>query len=107
MIDSREGHHPHPHEQACARYIAAQVCGSTSQINGLSFTERWKGLGEYVRRHPGPCPLPTPVDGRIEGEPWTTAIDHTETRALMRHLGTACFIVIAYLSSFLNLGLDR
>lgn len=80
------------------RYIAAQVGCSPSQINGLSLTERWKGLGEYVRSHPGPCPLPTPVEGHIESEPWTTAIDYTDTRALIRHLGTACFIVIAYLT---------
>ncbi|MFG2488014.1 integrase [Streptomyces virginiae] len=81
-----------------ARYIAAETGCSTSQINALAMTERWRDLGEYVRNHPGPCPLTTPVTGRIEGERWTPAVDYTEIRTLMRHLGTACFIVIAYLT---------
>ncbi|APY85544.1 hypothetical protein A7J05_07305 [Streptomyces alfalfae] len=82
----------------CARYVAAVTGCSPVQINALASTQRWQNLGEYVRRHPGPCPLAVPITGRVEGTPWTTALDYTEAGTLMRHLGTACFIVIAYLT---------
>jgi integrase len=39
-----------------------------------------------------------PVTGRIAGRPWRTALDLNEAKALMRHLGTAAFIVCAYLT---------
>lgn len=47
-------------------------------------TQRWQGLAAYVRDHPGHCPLGTPIAGRVEGRPWTTAIDYTQTRELAR-----------------------
>lgn len=61
-------------------------------------TQRWQGLAAYVRTIRGTVPWGRPIAGRVEGRPWTTAIDYTQTRELMRHLGTACFIVIAYLT---------
>ncbi|MEV6383116.1 integrase [Streptomyces sp. NPDC051773] len=79
-------------------YIAARVGCPSSQINGLLVTEPWQHLLGYVDANPGPSPLATPITGRIDGEPWTAFIDFTETRELMRHLGTACFIVLAYLT---------
>ncbi|WP_217255132.1 integrase [Streptomyces sp. AC602_WCS936] len=79
-------------------YIAATVGCSTTQVNGLLMTEQWQHLPAYVDANPGPCPLDTPITSRIDGEPWTAFIDFTETRELMRHLGTACFIVLAYLT---------
>ncbi|MEU3125667.1 integrase [Streptomyces sp. NPDC047726] len=82
----------------CARYVAAASGSSPRQVNALASTQQWEDLAAYVRDHPGHCPLGTPIAGRIEGQPWTTAIDYTQTRDLMRHLGTACFIVIAYLT---------
>ncbi|WP_158767751.1 hypothetical protein [Streptomyces sp. NRRL F-5702] len=82
----------------CARYVAAASASSPRQVNALASTQRWQGLAAYVRDHPGHCPLETPIAGHIEGQPWTTAIDYTQSRDLMRHLGTACFIVIAYLT---------
>ncbi|MFD8440475.1 integrase [Streptomyces microflavus] len=82
----------------CARYVAAASASSPRQVNALASTQQWQGLAAYVRDHPGPCPLGTPIAGRIDGQPWTTRIDYTQTRDLMRHVGTACFIVIAYLT---------
>lgn len=76
-------------------YIAARAGCPPSQINGLLVTEPWQHLLGYVDANPGPCPLETPITGRIDGEPWTAFIDFAETRELMRHLGTACFIVLA------------
>ena len=39
-----------------------------------------------------------PVTGQIAGKPWRAALDYGEAPALMRHLGTAAFIVCAYLT---------
>ena len=36
--------------------------------------------------------------GRIDGEPWTDAIAFGQAGAVTRHLVTACFVVIAYLT---------
>ncbi|MFE5562382.1 hypothetical protein [Streptomyces sp. NPDC056544] len=45
------------------------------------------------------APLDTPVTGRLDGRPWHGAtIDYAEAGPLARHLSTACFIVISYLS---------
>ncbi|MFL0395158.1 integrase [Streptomyces albus] len=79
-------------------YIAARAGCPSTQVNNLLSTEPWQHLLAYVDANPGPCPLATPITGRIDGEPWTAFIDFTETRELMRHLGTACFIVLAYLT---------
>ncbi len=38
------------------------------------------------------------AEGRISGKPWLSQIGHTDIEELTRHLHTACYIVIAYLS---------
>ena len=42
--------------------------------------------------------MDVPVTGRIAGKPWRTSLDFNEAPGLMRHLGTAAFIVCAYLT---------
>jgi integrase len=76
-------------------YIGAITGASRGQVEG--FTRR-KGLAEEFRRRPGPCPMDIPVTGQIAGRPWREALDFNEARTLMRHLGTAAFIVCAYLT---------
>ncbi|MEU9405823.1 hypothetical protein AB0E08_08965 [Streptomyces sp. NPDC048281] len=45
------------------------------------------------------APLDTPVTGQLDGQPWHDgAIDYSDAGFLVRHLSTACFIVISYLS---------
>ncbi len=44
------------------------------------------------------CPLDTAVTGRIAARPWRHAMDYLEVATLWRHLGTAAFIVCAYLT---------
>ncbi|MFF2374246.1 hypothetical protein ACFVUW_07660 [Streptomyces xiamenensis] len=46
----------------------------------------------------GPSPLTTPVTSTIDRKPWRDAYDFNEAVDLLRHLSTACFIVIAYLT---------
>ena len=47
---------------------------------------------------PGRARMDIPVTGRIAGKPWRTSPDFNEAPVLMRHLGTAAFIVCAYLT---------
>ncbi|MEV8196208.1 integrase [Streptomyces sp. NPDC079141] len=84
--------------QISMTYIAALVGCSPKQVNSHLRTELREGFRDYARRHPGPCPLTTPITGRVAGQPWTEAIDFTEVPQLMRHLSAACFIVLAYLT---------
>jgi integrase len=76
-------------------YIGAVTGASRRQVEW--FTRR-EGMAAEVARRPGPCPMDIPVTGRIAGRPWRTALDFNEAKALMRHLGTAAFIVCAYLT---------
>lgn len=85
--------HGKPAPAVC--YIGALTGASRRQVEW--FTRR-EGLAAEVARRPGPCPMDIPVTGRIAGKPWRTALDFNEAKILMRHLGTAAFIVCAYLT---------
>jgi len=76
-------------------YIGAVTGASRRQVEWFT---RYEGMAAEVTRRPGPCPMDIPVTGRIAGRPWRTALDFNEAKALMRHLGTAAFIVCAYLT---------
>ncbi|MEU1288313.1 integrase [Kitasatospora sp. NPDC005856] len=76
-------------------YIVHLTGASRSQLTLELRDPRWK---EHLRRNPGGCPLTTTITGRVDGKPWTPAIDLSETSTLMRHLGTAAFIVLSYLT---------
>ncbi|POG46018.1 integrase [Streptomyces sp. ZL-24] len=86
----------HRGQQCFARaYVIGMTGASARQVD--TFNER-HGLTEAAAERPGPCPLAVPVTGRIGGAPWREAIDFNEAASLMRHLGTAAFIVCAYLT---------
>ncbi|MFG2562667.1 integrase [Streptomyces sp. NPDC048496] len=76
-------------------YIAGTAGASYNQVQ--SACDKF-GLSALVQTNPGPCPLNAPITGRIVGRPWRQAIDHTEVNTLLKHLGTAAFIVCAYLT---------
>ncbi|MFE7577110.1 integrase [Streptomyces sp. NPDC057521] len=76
-------------------YIGGLTGASRAQLNRVAIRE---GLVEAAALRPGPCPLDTPVTGRIGGMPWRETFDMGETASLMRHLGTAAFIVLSYLT---------
>ncbi|MFI6743515.1 hypothetical protein ACIBI9_62510 [Nonomuraea sp. NPDC050451] len=76
-------------------YVQGLTGAAKSQINTLLVRE---GLVAAAAERPGGCPLDVPVTGTIAGSPWRDTLDLGETDRLMIHLGTACFIVIAYLT---------
>jgi integrase len=77
----------------------AYICGATGASRGQAdrFNDR-EGLTAAAAQRPGPCPLGIPVTGRIAGKPWRASLDFNEAPVLMRHLGTASFIVCAFLT---------
>jgi hypothetical protein len=76
-------------------YIGGVTGASPNQIS--QFIDR-EGLAAAAAQRPGPCPMDVPVTGQIAGKPWRAALDYDEALVLMRHLGTASFIVCAYLT---------
>ncbi|MGW3957222.1 integrase [Streptomyces sp. NPDC004752] len=82
--------------RTAALYIAGMTGASLGQVNAaLHKRRRWR---EYLAAHPGGCPLPAPVNGTIDGVKWAPSIDYDEAPWLMRHLVTACFVVLSYLT---------
>ncbi|MGW3690561.1 integrase [Streptomyces sp. NPDC005125] len=83
--------------QTANLYIAGLTGASRLQVDSaLNQVRRWK---EYLASAPpGGCPLPSPVNGTVDGACWKLGIDYDEAPLLMRHLGTACFIVLSYLT---------
>jgi integrase len=76
-------------------YLGGITGASRNQVGQFIISE---GLTAATAQHPGPCPLNIPVTGQIAGKPWRTALDFREAPVLMRHLGTAAFVVCAYLT---------
>ncbi|MFC7585576.1 hypothetical protein ACFQYP_18890 [Nonomuraea antimicrobica] len=87
---------PNQGRVALARhYVGGKAGASESQIR--TFSEQ-NDLKAAVGGRPGPCPLNILVTGWIAGGPWREVLDFNEAAGLMRHLGTAAFVVCAYLT---------
>ncbi|MFI0424042.1 hypothetical protein [Spongiactinospora sp. 9N601] len=76
-------------------YIGGMTGASAAQIQKY-FAQN--DLKDAVSSRPGPCPLNVPVTGQIAGVSWRETIDYDEAASLMRHLGTAAFIVCSFLT---------
>ncbi|MEU9305220.1 integrase [Streptomyces sp. NPDC048269] len=76
------------------QYVAGITGASIDQVSKRAGAT-WRPA---VSRQSGPSPLQSPVMGKIGERPWREAIDFTEALDLLRHLTTACFVVIAYLT---------
>jgi hypothetical protein len=77
------------------QYVAGLTEASLNQVYKRAGRGAWK---QAVDQRPGPSPLHTPITGTTGGQPWRETIDFHEVLDLQRHLSTACFIVIAYLT---------
>lgn len=76
-------------------YVQGLTGAAGSQLNTLLVKEN---LVAAATERPGLCPLAAPVTGTIAGSPWRDTFHLGEMDHLMIHLGTACFIVIVYLT---------
>ncbi len=80
---------------AATQYIAATIDCHPQKVSKALQAENWR---RRLAENPGGCPLDVPVTATIDGEPWTEAIAFDRARPMTRHLVTACFVVIAYLT---------
>jgi hypothetical protein len=78
-----------------ANYICGRTGATKPQLD--EYPRRAELLAAAPHRSWG-CPLDIPVTGRIAGRPWRESIDYLEVATLWRQLGTAAFIVCAYLT---------
>ncbi|MEV0901584.1 hypothetical protein [Actinoplanes sp. NPDC049802] len=76
-------------------FLAAVTSTRISQALIVLQRPRWTAA---AAANPGPCRLSTPVTATIAGTPWQRGFDFYSIDALHRHLVTACFVVIAYLT---------
>lgn len=83
---------------AIARTYIAAVCGASLGQVQHNIANRLRLTPQEIARRAAPCPLPTPITGRLHGRPWRTAIDYDETPELMKHLATAAFVVCCFLT---------
>jgi hypothetical protein len=74
-----------------------RLCGfSGASFGSGKVIEVIKTSGVPIREG---SPMYLPIRGRLNGEPWRQeSIGYEEAAVLIRHLVTACFVVIAYLS---------
>ncbi|GGW87814.1 integrase [Streptomyces noursei] len=79
-----------------ARQYISGVTGASRA--DLEWAVQRHDLVAIVGQRPGPCPLDIPVTGLVDGQPWREKIDFNEVASLRRHLGTAAFIVLAFLT---------
>ncbi|WP_432140048.1 integrase [Streptomyces sp. bgisy154] len=79
-----------------ARLYLMGLTGASGQQ--VDKAKRRHQLSGAAAERPGPCPLPVPVTGLIHGRPWREAVDFNEAAELMRHLATAAFVVLSYLT---------
>lgn len=81
--------------EVAATYLAGTTRTAMNATYRVLDEPQW---AEYCLGSPGPCPLPVPVTARLHGTPWLPAIDFHQAPILLRHLSTACYLVITYLT---------
>ncbi|MGW6941162.1 integrase [Streptomyces xanthophaeus] len=86
----------HAGKTTLARAYIMGITGASA--NQLDWMRKRHSLGRVAAERPGPCPLQIAVTGRINGRLWREWIDFDEVPELTRHLGTAAFVVVSYLT---------
>jgi integrase len=76
-------------ESLAVQYLAATLRVSPEAVKHLLKS------GLPVQRG---APMPTTINGRVNGAPWTSSVDYYELDEMRRLLSVACFVVTAYLS---------
>lgn len=78
-----------------AKYISFVTGASIRQVHRQVIEGPWR---EHLLSASGPAPVLTELVGQIDGLPWTEFIDYSEVEALRRHLITAAYIAVSYLT---------
>ncbi|PRH80295.1 integrase [Streptomyces solincola] len=80
---------------AAGIFLAATTGTPPKKVHSTMRRPRWKA---YTRDHHGPCLLEAPVTAKLGGEPWHEPFEFYSITTLVKHLVTACFIVLGYLT---------
>jgi hypothetical protein len=81
---------------AATAYIAAITNSPLGSVQRALKKPHWR---RHLATHPdGPSPLDVAITGTIDSAPWVDSINYYDVEPLTRHLATACFVVIAYLT---------
>ncbi|MEV6928128.1 hypothetical protein AB0M46_27015 [Dactylosporangium sp. NPDC051485] len=76
-------------------FVAGVTGTRVSEATIVLKRQRW---ADAAAANPGPCRLSTPATATIAGTLWQPGFDFYAIGDLHRHLVTACFVVIAYLT---------
>ncbi|MFE9950970.1 integrase [Streptomyces sp. NPDC005531] len=76
-------------------FLAGLTGTPAAKVHQVMNQPRWKA---YRAKNPGRCLLETPVTARLGGEPWHDPFDFYGCTTLLKHLGTACFVILGYLT---------
>ncbi|MGW1438567.1 integrase [Streptomyces griseus] len=80
---------------AAGVFLAGKTGTPVHKIYSVMRQPRWR---DYTARHHGPCLLDTPVTAKLGGEPWHEPFEFYTATTLLKHLVTACFVVLSYLT---------
>ncbi|MGW9360960.1 integrase [Streptomyces diastaticus] len=78
-----------------AKYISFMTGASIRQVHYQVAEGPWR---DHLLSANGPAPVLTEIAGRVDGLPWTGFIDYSEVEPLKRHLITAAYITVSYLT---------
>ncbi|MEU6972887.1 hypothetical protein AB0A71_35265 [Kitasatospora aureofaciens] len=76
-------------------FLAGKTGTPAERVHQIMGKPAWRA---YIAANPGPCLLEAPVTATLGGEPWHEPFEFYTFTALVRHLVTACYIVLGYLT---------
>lgn len=76
-------------------FLAGLTGTPIAKVHQVMGMPRWKA---YRAKNPGKCLLETPVTARLGGQPWHEPFDFYGSPTLVKHLVTACFVILGYLT---------
>ncbi|MFG2945814.1 hypothetical protein [Streptomyces adustus] len=78
-----------------ALFLSAKTGTPAKKIHQVMRKPHWRA---YIKDHHEPAMLDTPVTATLGGGPWHEPFEFYRSSTLVKHLATACFIVISYLT---------
>ncbi|WP_406140242.1 hypothetical protein OH828_26750 [Streptomyces anulatus] len=78
-----------------ALFLSAKTGTPVKKIHQVMRKPHWRA---YIKDHHEPATLDTPVTATLGGQPWHESFEFYRSSTLIKHLVTACFIAISYLT---------
>ncbi|WP_198427407.1 hypothetical protein [Streptomyces buecherae] len=78
-----------------ALFLSAKTGTPVKKIHQVMRKPHWRA---YIKDHHEPAMLTTRVTAQLGGQPWHEPFEFYRSSTLVKHLATACFIVVSYLT---------